>query len=197
MYHAAPSPRPYSACAHACAEAHEERVPIDVQNRRRVVDPNRRGVQPDAVADQSRDGQTERRRVPFLKVIASFNRREARNRHRRRGALPDRVVLCVELERLVNGGAIDGGLNVRNDAEPVLESDHGALIETKQVAGVLAETAAAQVAVEPVRQLKVSFVQREPQRRGERDDAEVRLREHERGVVVFGSRRLGGGVRQG
>src|SRR4051812_37977189 len=108
----------------------------------------------------------------------------------------NRVVLAVELKRLVDGGAIHRRLHVFHDAEAILEPDNGALIETEEITGLFAETAAFQVAVEPVRQLKVGSVNGKPEGGRQIDDAIVRFRELERPIIAAGggsSRGLAGG----
>ena len=47
-----------------------------------------------------------------------------------------RVVLAVELKRLVDRGAVNGRLQMARDAEAVLEADDGALIQAEQIAGL-------------------------------------------------------------
>ena len=81
------------------------------------------------------------------------------------------------------------------DAEAVFEADYSALIQTEQVAGVLAEAAAVKVAIKSVRELKARSVNRQPQRGRQVDDAEIRPGQLQRSIVVVGGRgRLAGGV---
>src|SRR5678815_1489445 len=98
--------------------------------------------------------------------------------------LPYRVVLAVELKGLVDRRAIDRGLQMTRDPEPVLEADRGALIEPEQIARIVGEAALPQVAVEPVGQLEVRSMNREPQRGRQIENAEVRLREHRVPIVA-------------
>ena len=105
-----------------------------------------------------------------------------------------RVVLAVELKGLVDGGPVDGGLDVPQDPEAVLEADDGALIEAEEIAGLLAEAAALEIAVEAVGQLKVGFPLRKPECRRQVDDAKIRLRQLQLALIVSrcGGGRLGG-----
>src|SRR5688572_32564560 len=82
------------------------------------------------------------------------------------------------------------------DTEAVLEADHGALIQAEQVACVVTEAAALQIAVEPVCQLKARAANRQPQRGWQVDDAKIRLRELQDAVVVIVRRytRLAAGI---
>ena len=82
-----------------------------------------------------------------------------------------RVVLAVELKRLVYGGPVHRGLDVPHYSDAVLEADDGALIEAEEIAGLLAEAAALEIAVETVGQLKIGFPLREPECRRQVDDA--------------------------
>ena len=106
-----------------------------------------------------------------------------------------RVDLAVELEGLVDGGAVSDRLHVPHDPEAVLEADDGALIETEKIAGVIAEAAVPQIAVEPVGELKARAEPRQPQGGRQGNHAEIRFGELQRTIVV-GSRRgrLAGGV---
>ena len=128
------------------------------------MDPDRRRIHGDPVANRSRNRRAECWRILLLKVVDPFDGYKRRDRHWHRIALTDRVVLPVELERLADGRAIHRRLYVFHDAEAILEADDGALIETEEIAGLFAEAAAFQVAVEPVRQLKVGSVNGEPER---------------------------------
>ena len=174
-----------AAHSHAAADAHEERVAIDVQQRGRVVNPDWRRVYREPVGDHSRNDHAQRGRIAFLEVVRTFHRDESRERHRDRIALPHGVVLAVELEGLVDRRAIDSGLQMPRDAKPVLEADRRSLIEPEQIAGILAEAALPKIAVEPVRELEARSVAREPQRGRQVENAEIRLREHQLRIVVI------------
>ena len=58
------------------------------------------------------------------------------------------------------------------------------LVETEEIAGLLAEAAVAEIAVEPVCELKVRSVERQPQRGRQRDNAEIRFGELQRTLIV-------------
>ena len=152
------------ALAQAAADSHEERVAIDVQERGRVVNPDRRHVQREPLGGHSRDGHAHRRRIVFLEVVGAFHGDETRERQRKRTALPHGVELAVELEGFVDRGAIGGSLQMPRDVKPKLEANCRALIEPEQIARIRAEAALPEIAVEPVRQLEARSVEREPQR---------------------------------
>ncbi len=61
------------------------------------------------------------------------------------------------------------------DGEAILEPDGRAVVQAEEVACLLAETAVAQIPLEPVREMKVRLVQRQPQRGGQIDQREVGL----------------------
>jgi hypothetical protein len=92
----------------------------------------------------------------------------------------------MELDRLVEAGSIERRLRVRCERDPILEPDDRALIDAEQVAGLLSERAVAQVAREAMRQPEVALEPRQPQRRRQIDDDEVRFgRIPDRIVIVL------------
>jgi hypothetical protein len=73
---------------------------------------------------------------------------------------------------------------VPGDSEPILETDDGALIDPEQVARLLPDAPVAQVAREPVRHPDVALEQRQPQRRRQIHDDEIRFGKTENGIVI-------------
>ena len=130
--------------SHTAADTHEESVAIDVQDRGCVVNPDWCRVYREPVGDHSRNGHAQRGRIVFLEVVCTFHRDESRERNRERIALTHGVVLAVELKGLVDRRAIDSGLQVPRDTEPVLEADRRSLIEPEQIARVAVEAALAE-----------------------------------------------------
>src|SRR5580765_1341178 len=97
-----------------------------------------------------------------------------------------RVPLRVKLNRPVEPGAVRDELHMPDRCEAVLEADDGAFVDAEQAAGLIAKIAVPQVAVEPMRQLETRFVERQPQRRRQVDDAVVGFSRLQRRVVVGG-----------
>jgi hypothetical protein len=71
------------------------------------------------------------------------------------------------------------------DTKSIFEADCCSLIEPEQIARIFVEAALAEIAVEPVSQLKARSVEREPQRRRKVQNAEIRLRQHQFRIVAF------------
>ena len=69
------------------------------------------------------------------------------------------------------------------DPEPVFKADRRSLIEPEQIAGI--PTVVSQIAVEPVGELKVRSVAWESQRGRQVEHPKIRLREHQRGIIVI------------
>jgi hypothetical protein len=156
--------------------------------------PHRRHIAGESGSELPRNRSTEPGRKLFLKVVGALDRSDWRDRNRHRSLLLHRVVLPIQLNRLVEARSIKGRLHVPCDGEPVLESDNRALIDPEKIAGLLTEGAVPQVAGEPVRQSKVALEARQTQRRWQIDDDEVRFRELEHGIVIVAGDR-GSGLR--
>src|SRR5215472_16885290 len=94
------------------------------------------------------------------------------------------VVLGRELDRPTDAGALDNRVQVSNDPVSKFESDVRALIETEQVARLIAEAVLAEVFVEAVTQVKVPGARRKPQRCRKIHEDEVWFGRIEGRVVV-------------
>ena len=100
-----------------------------------------------------------------------------------------RVVLRRQLNDLADAGAKDDRLQVAHHAQAELESDVRAGIETEEAGYLVAETvlfgvAAFQIQIEPVREVKIAGLGRQPQRRREVDDRKVRFERIQSALVV-------------
>src|SRR5262245_50389239 len=129
--------------------------------------------------------------------MIAFDRGDSRDRDRVGLALVPGVVLNRELDRLAQTRSKHDGLPLRQESETVLEADVGARVEAEQAAEssartVVLEFAANQIQVEPVRQMKVALMLRQPKCRRQADKREVRLHLIQRARIVVGPRRRGG-----
>src|SRR5215470_7678194 len=95
-----------------------------------------------------------------------------------------RVVPGGELNRSTEAGALDDQLQMPNDRVAKFKADVRALVETEQVARLIAEAVLAKVLVEPVAQVEVPAVNRQPERCRQIHEDEIRLGEIEGRVVV-------------
>ena len=86
--------------------------------------------------------------------------------------------------------AVDSDLRAAKDAEAIFEADDGAAVEPEQVADQVAEIAVAERAAKAMRDAKRALVARHAQRRGQRREREVGLREVDVAIgIVFLRRR--------
>ena len=69
----------------------------------------------------------------LLEVVRALDRAERRHGDRESAALPRDVDLGRELQRLVESGSINAGLQVARDADSVFEPDCRSLVEAEQV----------------------------------------------------------------
>src|SRR5262245_60473133 len=121
--------------------------------------------------------------------MIAFDRGDSRDRDRMRLVLMPGVVLNRELDRLAQTRSQHDGLPLRQESETVLEADVGAGVEAKQPAKssahtVVLELTAYQIQVEPVRQMKVALMLRQPQRRRQAHKRKVRLHLVQRPRIV-------------
>ena len=94
------------------------------------------------------------------------------------------VVLAVELESLINRGAVHGGLQMPPDPEPVLEANDRSLIEAEEITGLMTEAAVPEIAVEPMGELKVRSAPWKSQRGRQGNEAKIRFGQLQRTVIV-------------
>jgi hypothetical protein len=69
------------------------------------------------------------------------------------------------------------------DTKPVVEADHGSLIEPEQIAGIFDEAALPKIAVEAVSELEARSAERQSQRGRQIENPKIRLREHQLAIV--------------
>ena len=89
----------------------------------------------------------------------------------------------MELQRLIDRGAVSGRLHATEDAEPKLEAHHRARVNSEQPVGVAAEAALREVLVEAVRQLEGAAVARQDKGSRHVDQTIIRFRQPQHRIV--------------
>src|SRR5262245_10476023 len=98
-----------------------------------------------------------------LKVVRAFDARPG-GEVEAKGRLAQHTVLAEHLDGFGFTGTMDANLAVRDDAKPVLEADHGAVIQAEKIAREVAKVAIAERADEAVRHAKRALEQRQTKR---------------------------------
>ena len=121
-----------------------------------------RGIEGDGTSEGFRQHSPYPRLISILEVVETFERAKGGDTERRILSLLNRIPTSEHLQSLVQGRAVQTGVNAGGDTDAVLEAEQRTVIEREQILCEVGKLPEGQVSIEPVGQPEVTLFR--PQR---------------------------------